>query len=592
MRVALSVFICLSILIAQASGKAFDTIITSDAGVLLTVRDVSELREAWLDHPLVADLGDAALSEYYAALLGQSADDASDADFQELLDAFRLEEEELFELFPDQLGLVLYNLPEMLLQKADKPDIALMANFSGSAERLDELMQIQFERNAEAQKEVNPAVEHVMIEERFMGETLYFDEVYDGEKTYVEDGYALVDGVFILARPEERLRTVVESIKEGTDRPIARNPAYLRAREESGPVDMLFYMNLESIMPTLNEALLKQAKAGGLALFGITGQSLETALSLQALQAFSFGCKLLEDGIASHNAIIYREKSGLLGLLTYEEGALPSADFVPEGVLSSTVAQFDLSEMFARFEALLGVASPSAPALINIQLQQIKTRTGVDLRAALLQNLGSEHVSFSVMPEGRFKEDALAPAQQVYVLEVKDAAALSGALEALKDLVPGARARIEVRDFQGETIHTITNPAKATMPDGAAYDFSFVVTRTHLIASVGQVGLIQGVLTAMQSQNSGFWQLEATRKLIDRIGKPGAVSRSYTDFGEAITALMESVAGASLLSGNAMTLDPSGVPSAKDLPWHMLTETHEANDGVFSEMILLRKEAL
>jgi len=510
---------------------------------------------------------------------------------KELLDEFGLDEDELFELFPDQLGLILYNLPELLLQKARKPDIAIMANFTGSAERLDELMQIQFERNAKAQQEVNPAIEHEMIEERFMGETLHFDEVFDGEETYIEDGYALVDGIFILARPEERLRGLVESIKAGSEAPVARSAPYQRVREASGPVDLMLYVNLESVMPTLNEALLKQATAGGLAMFGVSGQSLEAALALEALQAFSLDGKLSEDGITSHSAIIYREKLGLLPLMAYEEGALPAASFVPEDVLTSTVARFDLSEMFGRLEALLGVASPNMPALINMQLQQIKTNSGVDLRSAFLENFGSELVSFSVMPEGRSRENVFAPAEQVYVLEIKDAAALSGALEAFKDLVPGSREQIKTRDFQGETIQTIPGAADPTMPDAPVYDFSYVVSRTHLVVSVGRVGLIQGVLTAMQSQDSGFWQLEETRMLVDRVRHPKAVSRSYTDFGQVVIALLESIAGASQFSGNSMSFDPSEIPSQLDLPWHLLTETHEADDGLFSHMILLRKEA-
>ncbi|PXA03310.1 hypothetical protein DDZ13_12875 [Coraliomargarita sinensis] len=577
-------------LIAQASGKAFDTIIETDADVMLTVRDISELRKAWLEHPLVRDLGDASLSEYFAPVFDEANDAESETDFKQLLDEFDLDEEELFELFSGQFGLALYNLPGLLLQDADKPDIAIMANFTGSADRLDELMQIQFERNAKAQQEVNPAIEHEMIEENFMGETLYFDEVFDGEDTYIEDGYALVDGVFILARPEERLRSLVESIKAGSEEPIARSRPYQRVREESGAVDLNLYMNLESVMPKLNKALLKQATAGGMAMFGVSGQSLEAALALEALQAISFNCKITEDGIASHSAIVYREKLGFLQLLTYEAGALPAATYVPEDVLASTVARFDLSEMFARLEALLGVASPNTPALINIQLQQVKTNTGVDLRSALLENFGSEIVSFSVMPEGLPDENSFAQAEQVYVFEIKDAAALSGALEALKDLVPGTREQIRTRDFQGETIHTIPGVADPAMPDVPAYDFSYVVTRTHLIVCVGRVGLVQGVLTDMQSQDAGFWQKAETRMLVDQVRHPDVVSRSYTDLEQVVVSLLESIASAGQLSGRGPSLDPSKLPSEMEIPWHLITETYEAEDGIFSEMILLRKE--
>lgn len=591
MRFSLSLLVLFYALTIQAAGKAFDTIVTDDANLIVTVRDISELREVWQDHPLVLDFADKSITELFGSLFGQGSDDSSEPDFNEVMDEFGVDADELEELFSGQAGLALYNLSELILKEADRPDLAIMANFSASAERLNELMQIQFERNAKAQKKVNPAMEHAMIEEGFMGETLYFDEAFDGEETYIEDGYALVDGIVVLATPEERLRAVVESIKAGSDRPIATSAAYRRVGEESGAIDVKFYLNFESFIPALNEALVDVVMKGGLAMFGVTGRSLEAALALEALQAFSLDLKIDDEAITSQSAIVYREKAGLLSLLTYGEGALPDATFVPKDVLSSSVALFDLSEMFTRLEAMLGVASPSASALMNIQMQQMKANSEIDLRRAVLENFGQEIVTYSVMPEGGSGEDAFVQAEQIYVIEIKDAAALSGALETLKDLVPGARGQIETRDFDGQTIHTFPGFADPDMPDAVTYDFTYVVTRTHLILGVGQSGLIQSVLTAMQSQGPGFWQLKETQALVEQHRKRGAVvSRSYTDFGQVVTAMFESISQASQLAGTGIKLDSLKVPSAEELPWHLLTETREASDGIFTHMILLRKE--
>lgn len=590
MKIPLFILICASALSAQAAGKALDRIVSADADAFLSVRDISELRESWEEHPLALDLAEASLGDVFEQLFARAGDEGGRSGFDEAMDDFGLDAAELLELFPGQAGLALYNLPDLFLGESGRLDLAVLAEFSASAERLDELMRIQFERNAKAQRELNPEIEHELIEERFMGETLYFDEVFDGEETYIEDGYALVDGIFILAGPEERLRTLVESIKAGGDRPMARSIAYQRAREESGPVDAMFFLNFESFLPEVNERLLQGAMPESMAMFGVSGRSLNTALALGALQAFSLDFKLTERGIRSHSAVIYREKSGLLGLLAYDEGALPPADFVPESAHSSTVSLFDMSEMFARLEALLAVASPSTPALLNIQLQQIKTKAGIDLRSALLENFGTEFVTFSTMPEDRPDGKVPAPAEQVYVLEIKDAAALSGALEALKDMVPGARAQIKTREFAGEVIHSFTGPADPAAPHVPAYDFSYVVTRTHLIFNIGRVGTVQAVLSSMQSNDSGFWQLEETRALVDRISRPGAVSRSYTDFGQAASILLESIIDASLLAGGEVSRDALEMPGSVDLPWHLLTETYEVRDGLFSQMILLRKE--
>src|SRR5690606_30895349 len=119
---------------------------------------------------------------------------------------FGLTYDELFALFPGEAVFAIYNMVELLMGKTELPEGVLLGAYAGDEAKLHELMNIQFKRNAKAQAEKNPLVEHTMIQETFMGETLHFDETYDGEKTYIEDGYALVDGIFILGRPEARLR--------------------------------------------------------------------------------------------------------------------------------------------------------------------------------------------------------------------------------------------------------------------------------------------------------------------------------------------------------------------------------------------------
>ncbi|MGB0744513.1 MAG: hypothetical protein ACPGSB_08295 [Opitutales bacterium] len=567
--------------------KPLDQIITSDADLIISVRDISELRQSWKEHPLVQDLGDATTTELFNGIFG--SDDENGAGFARFLEDFELTLDQFFELFPDQATLVVYNLSDLILQQTEQLDLAVIANFSGSAERLDQLMQIQFERNAKAQKEENPRMEHEMVVEKFMGETLNFDEAFDGENTYIEDGYALVDGYFILASPEERLRSIVESIKDGSELSISKSSAYQRVLEDTASPDGMFFANMESLMPPLNEALKSASMAGGMAMFGFSSQSLESALNLNSLEAFSVTFKIEEDALTASSALIYKEKVGLLELLTYEEGALPSAEYVPQGVLSSSVASFNLSEMFARIEALLGVASPSIPALLNMQYQQLQNQTGVDFRSAFMQNFERGIVNFSLLPKGVASADAITQADEVYVLEIKDSAALSGAVEALKDVIPGARAQITTRDFQGETIHNLALPADPLSPDASSRVFSFAVTRSHLICSVGQDGLIHRVIAAMQSQDAGFWQSETIELLVDRFGKPGAVTRFYADFGEVSQAMFKYMSQLSQLSGGSFVPDSAKLPS---LPWHIFSETHEASDGLYSRMILLRKEDL
>jgi hypothetical protein len=575
---------------AMLSAVPFNSLVEEDVDVFFSVRSLAESRAEWEGHPLAEVIENPKLQEFFQPLFDASAEVAEEEEsMTEVMEnEFGLTVDDFFELFPGEIALAWYNLPELALEQAERPDLVILAAYAGDPERLAELMQVQFERNAESQREMNPAMEHAMVEESFMGETLYFDEAFDGEETYIEDGYALVNGVFILASPEDRLRSAVEAIKDGSDAPLGENTAYLRSREKGGRGDLSLYVNLEAILPPLNAVLLSKSMASGAAMFGLSADSLDAVLSLESMQAFFLDLDLIEEGLSSHSGMVYREKAGLLRLMSYVHESLPAARYVPKGVLSTSVTTVDLGAMLVELEALLTVASPSMPIMIDMQMQNIRTNTGVDLRASLLENLGGDMVSLSSLPAQ--VRGATVPLQpdQLFVVALKDAEALSSALEALKDLVPGIREQLETQEFAGQTIHSIkTVPGTAEAP---ASMVSYVITRSNFILSIGRIGLLQEVLTGMEVGDDGFWQQAETEALFEQIAMPDAVSRSYVDVGKILVPIFQSMVQASQMGGEATALDMQSIPTDLSLPFYLISEVTEAEDGLFTRALMLQRE--
>ena len=586
--------VCVCISGAAVSAVPFQKIIGEDAEFFCTVRSLSETRAQWATHPILALFEDEELLAFFDAIEGDdthavdgSADEPSG--FTEVMeDVFGLSYDELFELFPGQASLAFYNLSEQALGQAEREEMVLMAEFSGDAARLDALMQIQFERNMAAHQAINPLVEHEMIEESFMGETLYFDETFNGVTTYIEDGYAFVDGIVVLAFPESRLRAAVESIKEGASAPIADSEVYQRSREEGGRGDLGVYSNLEKLMPTLNRALMAHSAVNKLAMFGVTAQGLDSALSLQSLQALYADFDLIDSGLLSHYGLIYREKMGFLSLMSYANTELPEAGYVAEGVLSSSISTFDCSAMLANFERLLTSVSPTLPPLIDMQLQIAKAKTGVDLRAALLNNFGSQTVSLSVLPEADLGNSEIAQPQQLFVIEVKDAQALAQAIEAFKDLIPGVRAMIEEQMYEGHTIYTMRDSSEPNLPEGNAV--SYVILRSSLIVNVGEVGLLHKVLTRMNEGGKGLWQSPEVEQLFERIERPNAVTRSFINAELMVEPLFESLLKVGELSGLMGDMSQAKIPSGLDTAYRMISELNEAADGFLGRTLIIKSE--
>lgn len=234
MKHCLNYFAAACLLTTSVWSAPFNSILEEDVDIVLSLRSLAESRESWSDNPFARVFNDPELQAFFAPMI-EAAMEGKDESFTQVMeDEFGLTWDEFFVLFPGEFGVALYNLPEMLLGEAERPELVIMAEFSGDAKRMAELMQVQFERNAAKQKEGNPDIEHTLIEESFMGETLYLDETFDGVETYIEDGYALVDNIFVLATPESTLRAVVEGIKDEPGAALSDNEIFLRSRERGG----------------------------------------------------------------------------------------------------------------------------------------------------------------------------------------------------------------------------------------------------------------------------------------------------------------------------------------------------------------------
>ncbi|WP_169305303.1 hypothetical protein [Coraliomargarita akajimensis] len=574
--------------------SSFMTYMGEDAEVVVHLRGLEDLRERWSDNPLAASFGGEAWSKFFESSLSRLLEDAEGEGpgFVEVLeDEFGLTPEELTKLFPGQFALVFYDLSGAVRREAQggedfEAEFALMAEFSGSEERLNELMQVQFERNAELQQSINPAIEHEWVIEEFMGLKLHLDERFDGERTVVEDGYAFVDGVVVLARPAERLRSVVEAIKEGPDLPLIETDAYLRSREEGSRGDFGFYVNLQRLLPPYLELFYEGMVEGGLSMGGVTQQTLSDAFALEELESAYVDLDLSESGVLMNSGLIYREKKGLLNLIAYSDGDLPEPNYVPESLLSSTVSLFDFGAMLTALEATFRVASPSMMPLFDLQLMQIRQASGVDLRVALLENFGGELVSLTQLPDLDINSaEALLEAEQVFAVQIHDSQALSDALSALMDMAPMVKPMFSTQEFEGYTIHSMSD-ASGVDP---AEQVSYVITRDQLIFCIGRIGLLQTVLSNMGSRQTGFWGLESTELLFESIERPNVVARSYLDVSQQFQVILDVVNAIGIWDEDLEFIDVDALPDDMPPGLKIVSEINESPDGLFSRALLLQE---
>ena len=574
-----------------AAVPSFDTIIQSDADITITVRSISELHERLEGHPFVALYESGGIKDLFAKFEIEEEVSDEPSSFLEVAQArFGLSCEDLLELFPGQLAISVDSMIDAMEGKLDRPDLMILAECTADTDRMQELMQIQFEHNAAEQKAVNPLMEHHLIERDFMGETLYLDETFDGENTYIEDAYALVDGVFVLASPVARLEAAVEAIKEGSRDSLERSQVYQRVIDVGGRGDVRLYCNLRSLLSPLKSLMAEsQEMAGGMAMLGVTADSVWSAIGLDALDAFWMDADLIEDGAALSSGLLYSEKSGFLKMLAYENGTLPDAGYVPADALTSSVARFDITEMFAALEAILSTASPNMGQLLNLQLLNLQSTAGVDLRAAILNNFGDEMVSYTMLGDSADGMEALQGASTIYVISVQDTNLMAQGIDGLLAQAPMLKPMMSTEEFAGQTLNIFKNIPNPNMPEVNS-EFSYVLTRSSLIFCTGPTSSLKSALTRMDQDNEGFWERADILDAFDRIGMEQSVGRvayDFSDTGDAFVAYCE-LLGQSFMKAQGRELDLSDVKI--DFPYLMLSETVEEADGLISKSLIILKE--
>ncbi len=570
------------------AGAPFAEYVESDADMVCQVRSLAELRKSLDGHSLSKVIDHPDIQAFLSPAWGVWAEASEEPNFRDILqDEFGLNYDELFELIPGQACLAIYGITDVMFEGLTpagsdlaEPEVTFMFEFTGDAVRLDELMQVQFERNAKQQKEQNPLIEHEMVTEVFMGETLYFDERFDGDETVVEDGYALVDGVFVLAAPEERLRMAVEAIKEGASRPLIDDEYYQQALDMAGRADVSLFVRLGPLMDAFDRVISESPAMQSLAMVGMTATSLSDALSLDAIQAVFLQGHVAENSLRFDGGLMYTEKSGLLSLMTTASGDLPEAPYVPRGVTGSSISLYDMSAMLLNLEALLRVASPTMMPLWDMQVAKLKSEIGVDIRESILANFKPGMVSIVSMPEGSFVQQSGEP-EQVILMNANDSETLEQAFEAIKDLAPPMKSMIQVRDYEGYQIHTLAN-STAQSDNGEVSAVSYTITRDQLIFSVGRIGLLQTVLSRLgDGDDGGLWESDEVQSLFEGIERPGAISRSYLDLSQYAAVLFRELAVSDAFQELGLEFDLERIPDGLGAEVRVVSEINESPEGMF-----------
>ncbi|MES2708884.1 MAG: hypothetical protein V4726_19980 [Verrucomicrobiota bacterium] len=613
---ATATMLALSLLPLAARADDLATVLPESAIIFGEMRSIPKLLES-KDHPLAKKLNSGELGKVFEKLMG---DEPEDAKYSEIFreETGLTEEEVIAKLTGGLAAGMSVPLDKLIAGEMDEvePGGLLVADFSGDEALFKKILTAIHkikEAGAEAAKtkkkeaaKASPSADEEDEDEtededdkpqakwpeqyeeivtEVDGSSVHEWTLKDEEKTTGNKfSWAIADGRLILglgdADTKEAVRRQMKKSSEGS---LASTTVYKEIDDAAGEWDVLGGMNLERGLGAVQEAMRLQMEKG----------ELNTGLPVNPLQAWAgagvdqfrgafMAWDLQGDAVDFHASLTYAQKPALLKLYAATGPGEPPL-FAPLDAQEVSWGTMDWGKMFDNLKELAVSVSPMAAGGIEMGLNTVKTKIGVDLRKDILGQMGDNLWSLSkaTPPEKGAKvekeEDdenplsslGLENQSQLLGIALRDAKAFELSLKSIFNTAAPGQALFEDRDYLGNTIHEI----KGLPP---AVRISWLIKSDTLILSIGKPELLEKALAGMDKKPATpLLEQDFVKSAFAKLPE-GQNSAAYYDAGMLLDAVVEGMKSTleNIGPGNEFGKAISDLPDHLDLPLFIVTRTY------------------
>jgi hypothetical protein len=573
----------------------------ADTYVAVQLSDVADLQKRLEVHPLWVDGQKAGFEEYFAPAIKRFKDelkgDSKGKDAQRVFETLKR----------DVNGEILFAVVKTpKVEKGHEPhDYVLFVDTLSDEKTIATLLE-----DAELLKEekheirppdadddavgaVAPAAVSVVIKNAsatFQGVTLHERTVTVGKEEPTSlGGWALVNKTFIYASAPNVLRDLVDAVQNGRKDSLDATGLWKRSRDAAGKADLFAFANAPLATSELQAYIVRQFKdKPPNPFFPVDVIKAYNALALDSIEGAWWSGELTADGFYNKSSFTFSAKRGLLSLLTFKPLATPVPSFIPAGVSHFGVTQWDTGAAWKNLEVLLSQALPELKPVLDLQLNNLKTQEGLDIRGAVLENFGEGLVSISDFggeDSGKTGLEALLSVGSVYVIGIRDTDKLASLVETAlsKSGKGGDGAIFDEREFMGVKIRTF----KAGAAGGPKV--SYALNGGYLFYSNGAAGLLEKIIAEIKDPQHPAAKVPEVLQALKRAPKD-LINFEYAELGSALPFFTNLVEFALEKDGKKGLLDTSKRPSAASLPWVATGYSVERGNEIYSESVLFRKE--
>jgi hypothetical protein len=592
---------------AHAAPSRFETVMPDNIIFCIGIDNMKTFYQNWQQHPA----SDISKKESVIRLLELLRKN-------EMPDGGKGEPEKGFsQLFEEEMGVKLERMPELFpgkwmiavgefdIQKyfdvdeksssdpSDLPFVQLMQH-NGDVKAIRSMIDSSARYDSETE-----GTKHQIVEKSFRGETLLIEEVEDGGNITMVGGYAIIDDVLVMAESEEMLKETIIRLQNDNVDSFYKSERFAKVRDWVADKDAYVYVHFEKIIQALQNGAIKalqqkiaatkdQGGASQMTMF--SPDLLLSALNLRMFDGFFLGLTLDTECSYLTSGLMLNGRKGLASLLQHEKGPLPHPAYVSSDVPSVRINQINLSDFFINLENLVTEAVPMVGGVYKGYLSHIKSQTGIDIRAGLINNLGSEIVTVDLIQTRQSPDQAVINLiNTVYAVKIKDRQSFEMTINGIISSL-GGTGRFEKSDYLGAAIYSL----KTMTADGYPTqnnDFAYTITDDTFLFSKSSSEGLKTILSRMKKPTSKtLWDMKIVQRAIDELPTEN-VDFKYMDV-DTITRI--------LLDTLMMFLDEADLKTAgvnievlkKDIvfPYCLISQTYSEEDGIYNRAMLLKNE--
>lgn len=475
----------LTIFSVVASSKAADVDLSRlslDPVMVFYVSDATKL-ETKYDQSI---FGQAKLYERFMHMTGSGEDEAQTSKA----------EDESIELF-DTISSEVEGQVTLLISYRDikNPVENISMLFIGEYEDAEGAVNDNIAEFREHSREFNIA----LLKSPFAGVEIKELEVSDNEGGIFSSYYATMGDIVLLGTHKEELENAVLQIKDLKEGKVPSGKPHFNRNER---FDFEIAFKLEQL---INTSLQLANEAENPAVINLI-----RAFGLESVDGVYLGIDFSEESLDGVFRLpMNSDPQGLMKLFTLmvPYGKLP--EYVPADVLMSEVTGIDLSGVMKTLEDIILNVDPQVRANYTRYLEQVKTNTGVDLRAGILENFGAGYSSVTGYAPSIAKSDrGMENSSNVYLINLRDPHAFEFAIDTLKQAFLAGFELFDAKEYLGETLYTLKNSAEA------GKGVTYAIMGNNLVYSVGDQGFLESLIARMKRGSEGLWQQPHMREFV------------------------------------------------------------------------------